>query len=293
MRQTSRQAANLLSFLALAIGLLEAPTSRNALAVERIKLLHEGGVYRVPALINDQLVKLFVLDSGSAEVQVPAEVFLSLFPETVGPQDFLPGSAYKLADGRVVQSERFRLRTLKLGNRVFRDVPASISDPGTPLLLGQGVLGRLRGWRIDNHRQVLVLDDEKLPAGSGQFAGLPKACLLWQTAPIGCAVGFVREYYMDLKRADATAAAQKWNSIGEKRIEGMLAVSEDSDVQNLTLLQANDRGAVVFVDLVAKDRGKPPVRWCGPLELLRSGRTWRIATTRGIRELPVDTPCAP
>src|SRR5262245_58074790 len=69
-----RRPANLARRLVAGIGLVQTLTSSNLLALERIQLLHEGGVYRVPALINDQLVKLFVVDSGSADVQVPAEV---------------------------------------------------------------------------------------------------------------------------------------------------------------------------------------------------------------------------
>jgi len=42
-----------------------------------VPLVHDGAVLKVPVVINRQLVKLFVLDSGSSAVQVPAEVFLT------------------------------------------------------------------------------------------------------------------------------------------------------------------------------------------------------------------------
>src|SRR5262245_1791609 len=97
--------------------------------------------------------------------------------------------------------------------------------------------------------KVLVLGDEQVAtssssSSSSSFDGLPRVCLAWQTAPTGCAVGFVREYYADLKRNDGTAAAKKWNSIGTERIEGMLAAIEGSDLQNLTLLSANEKGGI-------------------------------------------------
>jgi len=44
---------------------------------------------------------------------------------------------------------------------------------------------------------------------------------------------------------------------------------------------------------VAKDFSKAPVRWCGPMDLEWTGRVWKIATTRGIREVPVAATCTP
>src|SRR5262249_56031477 len=78
----------------------------------------------------------------------------------------------------------------------------------------------VRRWTL-RWSKVLVLGDEQVAtssSSSSSFDGLPRVCLAWQTAPTGCAVGFVREYYADLKRNDGTAPAKKWNSIGTHQI---------------------------------------------------------------------------
>lgn len=45
-----------------------------------IPLKKQGGVYRVPVKINGVITLDFVLDSGASEVNIPADVFLTLMP---------------------------------------------------------------------------------------------------------------------------------------------------------------------------------------------------------------------
>jgi predicted aspartyl protease len=284
--KSSAWGATAATLLALAL------TKGIAGATQEVSLVQDGGVYKVPALINRQLVKLFVVDSGSSDLQVPAEVFLSLYPETVGPSDFLPGSAYKLADGRTIQSERFMIRSLRIGEQEFQQVPASISEIGTPLLLGQAVLRRLGSWSIDNRRGVLVLGVRS--EGGARLVGesLPKACLDWRNAPSGCAVGFVRDYFLDVERRDAAAAARKWQSISLAKLRATLARSEQCSVKDLVLVRGDATGATVQVDLTTKDIAAPATRWCGPIELTRHGKQWAIVTTRGLRRVDGEAECS-
>jgi len=148
--QIGPTAAALLALLAL---------PARAVSAEEIPLKEQGQTYLVLGEINEQVKKYFVVDSGASEVSIPAEVVATLYPETLHPNDFLAGATYRLADGRAVKSERFRLRSLRVGSMVFQDVPASIAEPGAPLLLGQGILRRVGSWRIDNQRKVLVLGE--------------------------------------------------------------------------------------------------------------------------------------
>ena len=131
--------------------------------------MQQAGVYKVPATINGQVLKLFIVDSGASDVMVPEEVFLTLFPETVDLGDMLPGAIYQLADGRAVAGDRFRIRSLTVGTQTFENVPASVGPAGSPLLLGQGVLKRVGSWSVDNVRGVLILGE----TGAGGPASLP------------------------------------------------------------------------------------------------------------------------
>lgn len=125
-----------------------------------VPMVKEGGVFTVPVRINDVLTLHFILDSGAAEVQIPADVALTLLRTgTIREGDFLPGSTYRMADGSRVKSARFVLRKLQIGNLAVQNVSASLGSVEGPLLLGQSLLSRLPTWSLDNRRQVLILSD--------------------------------------------------------------------------------------------------------------------------------------
>src|SRR5262245_20192126 len=150
-------------------------------ATREIPLTRDGGVYEAPVTIDGRLQRPFIVDSGASDVQISADLFELLYPRGAPPPRFLAGGSYRLADGRVVRSRRFVIRSLRIGDYDFRDVSASVAEPGAPLLLGQNVLARLGAWSIDNRRSILVLE-ERQADGPGQW------CLSWQTAPETCAV---------------------------------------------------------------------------------------------------------
>jgi len=100
----------------------------------------------------------FILDTGASEVNIPADVALTLYRAgTIQDADFLPGQTYKLADGSTVKSSRFILKSLKIGKSRVTNVPASIGNISSSLLLGQSFLEKLGAWGIDSQKQVLTI----------------------------------------------------------------------------------------------------------------------------------------
>ena len=77
----------------------------------------------------------------------------------MSPQDLLDKRIYKLADGSGEISQRFRIRSLRVGKLEVRDVIASVGDTGGLPLLGQSFLSRLKSWSIDNEQQVLLITE--------------------------------------------------------------------------------------------------------------------------------------
>lgn len=70
-----------------------------------VQLKLHGGVFAVPVVINQAVSIPFVLDSGAAEVQLPAEVVLTLMRTgTLSEGDFIGASSYVLADGSTLRS---------------------------------------------------------------------------------------------------------------------------------------------------------------------------------------------
>jgi hypothetical protein len=127
---------------------------------ESIPLIQAHGTLQVPVVINGKISLNFTIDSGATDVSIPATVFSTLTRDgTVSRQDFLDKRIYKLADGSGELSQRFRIRTLRVGKLEVRDVIASVGDSGGLLLLGQSFLSRLKSWSIDNERQTLLITE--------------------------------------------------------------------------------------------------------------------------------------
>lgn len=127
---------------------------------ESIPLIHAHGTLQVPVVVNDKITLNFTIDSGATDVSIPATVFSTLTRNgTVSPQDLLDKRIYKLADGSGELSQRFRIRSLRVGRLEVRDVIASVGDSGGLLLLGQSFLSRLKSWSIDNERQTLLITE--------------------------------------------------------------------------------------------------------------------------------------
>lgn len=116
-----------------------------------VKITKSGGVYLIPVSINDVLQIKFILDSGASDVAISPDVFLTLFKtETIEKGDWLPGKQYQIADGSIVQSNRFKIRTLKIGNQILKNVACSISSSiDAPMLLGQAALEQLGNFNFD------------------------------------------------------------------------------------------------------------------------------------------------
>jgi len=124
-----------------------------------VPLRQEGGTLLVPVTINGQLTLDFTVDSGASDVTIPADVVLTLVRSgTLTEADFLGTQTYRLADGSIIPSINFRIKFLKVGDRVLENVTGGVAPVQGSLLLGQSFLSRFKSWSIDNQRQVLVLE---------------------------------------------------------------------------------------------------------------------------------------
>ena len=124
-----------------------------------VPMVLEGGTFVIPVRINDQITLNFVIDSGASDVSVPADVVMTLRRTgTISDADFLGNETYQLADGSKIPSQRFVIRSLKVGDRTLENVIGSIAPVEGSMLLGQSFLRRFKSWSIDNHREALILN---------------------------------------------------------------------------------------------------------------------------------------
>ena len=133
--------------------------SRQSSRKNRVQMFEEGGTYVVPVFVNDVLSLNFVVDSGATDVMIPADVAMTLFRAgTIKDEDFLGNQRYLLADGSVINSKQFLIRSLRVGDQIVTNVRGSISDVHGSLLLGQSFLGMFKSWSMDNASHELVLE---------------------------------------------------------------------------------------------------------------------------------------
>lgn len=122
-------------------------------------MTQQGGTFVVPVLINSKIELSFVVDSGAADVSIPADVVRTMIRSgTLTEKDFGAKKTYVLADGSRVESRTFRIRSLKVGERIVENVLASEAHVAGELLLGQSFLGKFKSWSIDNTKHALVLE---------------------------------------------------------------------------------------------------------------------------------------
>jgi hypothetical protein len=132
----------------------------STLSLTSVPMQMEGGIYVVPVLINNAITLDFVVDSGAADVSIPADVVMTLMrTKTLKETDFLGEQTYVLADGSKVPSQTFVIRSLKVGNKVLENVHGSVASVHGSLLLGQTFLSRFKSWSVDNTKHALLLSE--------------------------------------------------------------------------------------------------------------------------------------
>lgn len=124
---------------------------------EIISLKNSNGVYFINIEIGNQSLN-FVLDSGASDVALSLQVERDLIRDgEITREDYLEPALYKLADGRIVSCRRVKLKEMKIGEIIVKNVTASIGVSETPLLLGRSFLDNFKSWTIDNKSNSLTL----------------------------------------------------------------------------------------------------------------------------------------
>lgn len=158
---------------AIVLALLFASCGAQA---ESIPLISEHGTFVVPVVINDKISLNFTIDSGAADVSIPADVFSTLVRAgTIAKTDLLDKQVYVLADGSEQRSQRFRIRSLRVGKVELRSVVASVAPAAGSLLLGQSFLRQLTYWTIDNKQHLLVINEMTSSGGTSSSTAAPAA----------------------------------------------------------------------------------------------------------------------
>lgn len=136
---------------------MDTEFSENKVAEVDIKRL-SGGTYEVDCIINDLPLK-FILDTGASTVTISSvEASFMLKNGYLTASDIKGTSNYSTATGEIHEGTTIKLREIKLGSMVLKNITATvIHNQQAPLLLGQSVLERFGTITIDNINSKLLI----------------------------------------------------------------------------------------------------------------------------------------
>ena len=117
-----------------------------------------SGVYEVPCTINDLPLK-FIFDTGASTTTISSvEAAFMLKNGYLKEGDIRGKEYYSTATGEIHEGTIIRLREIKIGEAVLRNVDASVThSQQAPLLLGQSVMERFGTITIDNTKSTLII----------------------------------------------------------------------------------------------------------------------------------------
>ena len=117
-----------------------------------------GGTYEVPCTINGLPLK-FIFDTGASDVTLSSvEANFMLKNDYLNEKDFKGSRRYLTADGSIANGAVVRIKEVKVGDCILKNIEASvIKNQKAPLLLGQSVLERFGSITIDNQNNKLII----------------------------------------------------------------------------------------------------------------------------------------
>jgi len=254
--------------------LLAYPAAALEVAVDK-----RQGIYQLPARINGVITLDFVLDSGAAEVVIPADVVLTLLRTgTVAEEDFLPGKSYTLADGSSLRSLRFIIRTLEVGGYGVSNVAALVAPVAGELLLGQSFLERFNRWTLDNQRAALILEPKDSLAAQTEAEQVKEREIADEPIAVS-PKELVASYYNDLQNKRTEAAMAKWKQ-APANLATLIQNIQDIRLTGAAVIEESLSLARIRVDVVGSTYDGKPERWGGIIALEKISGTWKIANMR-------------
>lgn len=118
-----------------------------------------GGTYEVACTVNGLPLRM-IFDTGASDVTISSvEANFMLKNGYLSESDVKGRRSYVNANGEIHDGTVLRLKEVKLGDIVLKNIEASVVHSQTaPLLLGQSVLERFGVITIDNLNSKLYIE---------------------------------------------------------------------------------------------------------------------------------------
>ena len=125
-----------------------------------IKMEEDGGVYKIPCVVNGTKIK-FVFDTGASAVCLSESMAEYLYDnDYIAAEDFVGRGQSSVADGRIVNNLHLILRDIEIAGLHLRDVESIVIEgQKAPLLLGMTAISKL--GRIELNGNQLIIHSAK------------------------------------------------------------------------------------------------------------------------------------
>jgi aspartyl protease family protein len=106
-----------------------------------VKMQRSNGVYEIPTEING-VPMYFIFDTGASLISISVTEANFLYKQgSLLHEDILGSASFIDANGDISEGTIVKLRSVKIGDRILRDVNASVvHNLSAPLLMGQSAL---------------------------------------------------------------------------------------------------------------------------------------------------------
>lgn len=111
-----------------------------------------GGVYRIPCMVNGAKMK-FIFDTGASDVCLSMTMAEYLYDNGyIDDEDIIGTGSSKVADGRIVDHIRLKLKDIQINDFHIYNVEAVVIDgQNAPLLMGQSAIQKLGSIEINGN----------------------------------------------------------------------------------------------------------------------------------------------
>lgn len=124
-----------------------------------IKMRKVNGVYYIPCKINGSEME-FIFDTGAGLISISSAEAIFLYKQGKLTLDDIVGKAnFSDANGDISEGTIIILRTVKIGDRILKNIEASVVlNLNAPLLMGQSALEKFGKISIDYQRGEITFE---------------------------------------------------------------------------------------------------------------------------------------
>lgn len=121
-----------------------------------INLEKDGGVYKIPCVVNGLKLKL-IFDTGASSVCISESVAQMMLENDYLSYDDIKGTSQsQVADGRIVNNTRIMLKKIQIGDKILNNIEAVVVyGQSAPLLLGQSAISKLGKYSISDGKLII------------------------------------------------------------------------------------------------------------------------------------------